>query len=198
MAGGCYVAASMIMVLMNKAVLSAFQFDCPNFLVFAQCATAVLFVKAAEFLGYVTVEPFNMEVIRRTPGPGAPGGLPAAQGRRRPPRAPPPAADRQGVVPGESPLRGHAVELLPCSRPHRRGHGHHPQELHQPHHHHGRLLPLRSHLRPCHLGVPGAHHLRRRRRLRDGPLHQGRWDRRRLRGGQGVLLADSQLLLHCR
>ena len=66
MAGGCYVAASMIMVLMNKAVLSAFQFECPNFLVFAQCVTAVLFVKAAEAMGKIDpIEPFNMEV--RTP-----------------------------------------------------------------------------------------------------------------------------------
>ena len=49
---------------MNKAVLSAFHFDCPNAVVFAQCLTAVIFVVAFEAAGLVKIEPFNMKVVR--------------------------------------------------------------------------------------------------------------------------------------
>jgi len=62
--GACYVAASMSMVLMNKAVLSSFHFKCENFVVFMQCLTAVVLVKVLEGMGYVKVEPFNWEIVK--------------------------------------------------------------------------------------------------------------------------------------
>ena len=43
----------MSMVFMNKAVLSAYSFECPNAVVFAQCLTAVVFVAFFEAAGYV-------------------------------------------------------------------------------------------------------------------------------------------------
>lgn len=82
LAGSCYVAASMSMVLMNKAVMSAFDFNCPNFVVWAQCLASVIFVKLAELMGFVTIEPFNWEasdcgcILLTDPLPELPAGPP--------------------------------------------------------------------------------------------------------------------------
>lgn len=85
--GACYVAASMSMVLMNKAVLSSFHFKCENFVVFMQCLTAVVLVKVLEGMGYVKVEPFNWEVTRAASR--RPGARARHVGVRRHPDAPP-------------------------------------------------------------------------------------------------------------
>lgn len=62
---GCiYCAVSAAMVLLNKYALSGFEFTSPNTLLLFQCASAVIFVKAAEAMGVWRVEKLRWDVVR--------------------------------------------------------------------------------------------------------------------------------------
>lgn len=52
------------MVLLNKAALSSFAFQCPNSLLFFQCALCVVLVQATAWLGFIKLEPWNMKIVR--------------------------------------------------------------------------------------------------------------------------------------
>ena len=57
-------AASAGMVLLNKAALSSFSFESPTSLLFFQCALCVVLVRASAVLGFIRLEPFNLEIVK--------------------------------------------------------------------------------------------------------------------------------------
>lgn len=62
--GSIYCAVSAAMVLLNKYALSGFEFTSPNTLLLFQCASAIIFVKAAEVMGVWRVEKLRWDVVR--------------------------------------------------------------------------------------------------------------------------------------
>ena len=58
-----YCTMSASMVLLNKYALSSFHFTCTNSLLFAQCATSVLLVKASERMGFCKLEPLRTDIV---------------------------------------------------------------------------------------------------------------------------------------
>uniref|UniRef100_A0A061S7F4 GDP-mannose transporter n=1 Tax=Tetraselmis sp. GSL018 TaxID=582737 RepID=A0A061S7F4_9CHLO len=63
-AGTAYCVMSTSMVLVNKHALSSFRFECPNALLFLQCAISCLLLKSSEAFGLISVEPLSWRVIR--------------------------------------------------------------------------------------------------------------------------------------
>ena len=62
--GVCYCSASISMVLLNKLVLSYFDFDAPNSLLFFQCVVAVVLVTLSNALGLLQMDEFSWKVVR--------------------------------------------------------------------------------------------------------------------------------------
>lgn len=63
-AGCCYCIISLSMVLMNKAVLSSFDFHAPNSLLFFQCCMSVGLICLFRWMKWVSQEPLEMRVAR--------------------------------------------------------------------------------------------------------------------------------------
>jgi GDP-mannose transporter len=63
-AGTAYCTTSVGMVLVNKAALSSFGFQCPNTLLLYQCVIALVMVQAAHLLKIVTVERLQWRVVK--------------------------------------------------------------------------------------------------------------------------------------
>lgn len=63
-AGCCYCIVSLSMVLMNKAVLSSFDFHAPNSLLFFQCTMSVGLICALRWMKLVSQEPLEMRIVR--------------------------------------------------------------------------------------------------------------------------------------
>ncbi|GMH37607.1 hypothetical protein BSKO_05480 [Bryopsis sp. KO-2023] len=62
--GCCYCGTSVGMVLLNKAVLSSFDFHAPNSLLFFQCAMALVMICACRALGWVSTDPIDWRVVK--------------------------------------------------------------------------------------------------------------------------------------
>lgn len=64
MAGVLYCSVSLAMVLLNKAVLSSFQFRSSNSLLFFQCIMSVGLISALRGLNWVPKDPLDMRVVK--------------------------------------------------------------------------------------------------------------------------------------
>lgn len=53
-----------LQVLLNKMALSSFQFTSANALLFFQCFLCVVLVRISQLMGFVTLEPFNLRIVR--------------------------------------------------------------------------------------------------------------------------------------
>jgi GDP-mannose transporter len=62
--GLSYCVMSTTMVLMNKHALSSFRFQCPNSLLFFQCALCCVLVKLTEAVGLITIERLSWRIVR--------------------------------------------------------------------------------------------------------------------------------------
>ena len=62
--GSAYCLSSVGMVLVNKAALSSFGFQCPNSLLLYQCLIALVMVQAAHFMKLVTVERLQWNIVQ--------------------------------------------------------------------------------------------------------------------------------------
>ena len=63
-AGLCYCGASMSMVLMNKHVLSSFDYSCTNSILLLQNIVSVLFVVLGNVLGLIKTEQMRMDIVK--------------------------------------------------------------------------------------------------------------------------------------
>ena len=63
-AGLCYCGASMSMVLMNKHVLSSFDYSCTNSILLLQNVVSVLFVVLGNAFGLMKTEQMRMDIVR--------------------------------------------------------------------------------------------------------------------------------------
>lgn len=60
-----YSLCSMMMTFTNKMVLSVYDFRYPMFLLVYQHVFSVIFVQAAKFMGFITVEPLKWSVVQK-------------------------------------------------------------------------------------------------------------------------------------
>jgi len=62
-AGGCWIACSSAIILLNKKVLSHYSFTAVNTLLAYHCVIAVVLLRGAERVGLVEIVPLNREIL---------------------------------------------------------------------------------------------------------------------------------------